>query len=665
MKKFRLNKKLAGLVFLLVLIAVAFNFFYKRDRVIVYAGTGDNVSGFAWSENIGWISFNSTDCDQAGGFYTGTPVGCPSAQVFDYGVNIDTATGNFSGYAWSENIGWISFNRKTCNGGIDEGKFCVINNDCAGGNQCRDNVPGAAGDPPSDPYSLSSFDYIANYDSDTGEVTGWAKVLVLGDDGWIKLSGGSATLPTAGLIGHWTLDEVSGTLYDSTANNNNGANNGATCGVSGISGNACQFNGSATGDNYISITDPGVGSVLDFSDDDSITLSAWVNASSFASGYTTILAKGKNYGLQALKVDDQTARLNFYYRDSNDSKWVEYQTTDTFQINTVNYLALSYTFGNKNSIASYINGALKTGDWAGGTGNEAPLVNNNNLKIGNTSNEEWNGIIDDVKIYNRILSQPEITALYEGVSSAYGVNINETSKEFSGWAWNGNATTGTGIGWISFNCADTGAGGCAGHDYKVRLGGDIPDAPTNLTTTPTCSTIKLEWDHVASGEDGFEAEYSTTANGARNTIPLCAPGAGIHQCTFSAPEGTTLYYWVRAYNASGPSAWEPVGDGIAGATPYCPPTLSATDNCGSILVEWRYNNLIATYNLYRSVDGGAISDISASCPNISDKYCNDTDISSASTYEYYIVSSDGQTSNTDSKKPCSGFTLPRWREVKP
>jgi len=25
------------------------------------AGTGDNVSGYAWSENIGWISFNILD----------------------------------------------------------------------------------------------------------------------------------------------------------------------------------------------------------------------------------------------------------------------------------------------------------------------------------------------------------------------------------------------------------------------------------------------------------------------------------------------------------------------------------------------------------------------------------------------------------------------------
>lgn len=55
-----------------------------------------NVLGWAWSENIGWISFNSKTDTQSS---------------VEYGVKISTSTGYLSGYAWSENIGWISFNR--------------------------------------------------------------------------------------------------------------------------------------------------------------------------------------------------------------------------------------------------------------------------------------------------------------------------------------------------------------------------------------------------------------------------------------------------------------------------------------------------------------------------------------------------------------------------
>ncbi|MBI2463163.1 MAG: hypothetical protein HYV65_02945 [Candidatus Spechtbacteria bacterium] len=60
-----------------------------------HASATDNVSGFAWSENIGWISFNDTDSGAGGGQ--------------SYGVNYTVATEQLTGYAWSENIGWIKF----------------------------------------------------------------------------------------------------------------------------------------------------------------------------------------------------------------------------------------------------------------------------------------------------------------------------------------------------------------------------------------------------------------------------------------------------------------------------------------------------------------------------------------------------------------------------
>ena len=46
------------------------------------------VTGYAWSDNIGWIQMN------------------PSPG----GVFLDDTNGNLSGYAWSDNIGWVNFN---------------------------------------------------------------------------------------------------------------------------------------------------------------------------------------------------------------------------------------------------------------------------------------------------------------------------------------------------------------------------------------------------------------------------------------------------------------------------------------------------------------------------------------------------------------------------
>lgn len=81
----------------------------------IKASSEDNVSGWAWTENIGLISFNNTT---GGG-------------SIDYGVNIDSLTGIFSGYAWSENIGLISFNTGeltgcpsgTCEAGVNFGTW--------------------------------------------------------------------------------------------------------------------------------------------------------------------------------------------------------------------------------------------------------------------------------------------------------------------------------------------------------------------------------------------------------------------------------------------------------------------------------------------------------------------------------------------------------------
>jgi hypothetical protein len=63
-----------------------------------------NVWGYAWSENIGWMSFSCKN-------------GSASA---DYGVDIDNSNPNLRewelfGYAWSEYYGWISFNKLELN----------------------------------------------------------------------------------------------------------------------------------------------------------------------------------------------------------------------------------------------------------------------------------------------------------------------------------------------------------------------------------------------------------------------------------------------------------------------------------------------------------------------------------------------------------------------
>lgn len=79
------------------------------------SGTSE-LSGWAWSSNIGWISFNSND--------SGTGNGGSGKSSVAYEVDLSTTTGSsyatFSGYAWSPNLGWLSFqpsDAASCGGG--------------------------------------------------------------------------------------------------------------------------------------------------------------------------------------------------------------------------------------------------------------------------------------------------------------------------------------------------------------------------------------------------------------------------------------------------------------------------------------------------------------------------------------------------------------------
>jgi type II secretory pathway pseudopilin PulG len=66
------------------------------------------LSGFAWNDLFGWVSFNcKNDHDPS---LSGVQPFCAAQGGFDYKVTISTTTGDFSGWAWMPAFGWISFN---------------------------------------------------------------------------------------------------------------------------------------------------------------------------------------------------------------------------------------------------------------------------------------------------------------------------------------------------------------------------------------------------------------------------------------------------------------------------------------------------------------------------------------------------------------------------
>lgn len=80
------------------------------DYRVLNDGAG-NLSGWAWSDAIGWISFACHN-PQTGGVSPDF-----SCAWSNYRVIVSPTTGEFSGWAWNDTIGWISFscaNTGTC-----------------------------------------------------------------------------------------------------------------------------------------------------------------------------------------------------------------------------------------------------------------------------------------------------------------------------------------------------------------------------------------------------------------------------------------------------------------------------------------------------------------------------------------------------------------------
>ena len=90
------------------------------------ADSSDNIYGYAWSENIGWISFNCYN-DYGSGMESHCKTDNP-AYNSDYGVSVDLNTGKLSGYAWAGGgidtyygtdaytIGWIRMDPPSSDG---------------------------------------------------------------------------------------------------------------------------------------------------------------------------------------------------------------------------------------------------------------------------------------------------------------------------------------------------------------------------------------------------------------------------------------------------------------------------------------------------------------------------------------------------------------------
>ena len=149
------------------------------------------------------------------------------------------------------------------------------------------------------------------------------------------------------------------------------------------------------------------------SNEDTITVSAWINPSSYPSSnrLNTIVSKNGNYEFHL----NSYGQINWYWELKNSRYPMNLTTTQSIPKNQWSHVAIRYNAHDRNKASIFINGEKVKSI----TEDVSPLkhlqVNNQPLQVGNDYDltRTFNGLIDEVNVYDQALSDDQIEQLYE------------------------------------------------------------------------------------------------------------------------------------------------------------------------------------------------------------------------------------------------------------
>ena len=224
------------------------------------------------------------------------------------------------------------------------------------------------------------------------------------------------------LVGHWKLDELSGTnAADSSGNSNTGTltnfDSFPAWTSSGVIGNSLSFDGT---DDLVN-----VGTLFDYSTTD-FTIAGWINAQTInSSDQNTFFSQWGSPRQVRLEIDGEaqnciadTLRLLVW-----DTAFRARCSNTIISSDTWYHIAVVVNQGG--NIEFYINGINDGSNPSLGT-TIASGIDNSVLGARTDSGQYFDGLLDDMRVYNRSLSAKEIDALYKlGIGNC----TNPTGKE--------------------------------------------------------------------------------------------------------------------------------------------------------------------------------------------------------------------------------------------
>ena len=264
---------------------------------------------------------------------------------------------------------------------------------------------------------------------------------------------GTGDVNSSGLVGHWKFNDDSSVIEDLSGNGNNGTlygnsrfllnfddgtatdltaygndgvlQNGVDCSGLGVSGQGCSFDGV---DDYINMTNS-----ISFSN--SFSISFWVNFNELNKSQF-LFTKGSAATDEREFVFDisNTNYLSFIWQ-KNDSNGLPVRKVDSEMLsisdNSYNHLTLTYnslinTNNGSDRVAFYLNGNklnsflnASVSQWASIpniTMTSKPLLFGSYF---NSSVNMFNGSIDEVGVYSKVLTSSEISDLYNSQKAKF------------------------------------------------------------------------------------------------------------------------------------------------------------------------------------------------------------------------------------------------------
>ena len=216
------------------------------------------------------------------------------------------------------------------------------------------------------------------------------------------------------LVGYWNFDEGIGPMAADSApadNNNDGQLIGDPAWVAGVSGSALHLEPALNQ----SIEIPNKEESLSIPSG-AVTISAWIKPA-IVEGEHAIVAKDKKNssgrGNYFFALNFGHLQFGFQPLPLGSDVWID-TAEPILEPNQWAHTAVSFTYGSGEKPKIYVNGVeIPLGEWQG-SGDQAnlPFTHTTPFYIG--SNEEngifFGGIIDEVKIYDRVLTPEEIAA---------------------------------------------------------------------------------------------------------------------------------------------------------------------------------------------------------------------------------------------------------------